>query len=222
MFLTETHFHTSLSSPCANVPPEEALAAYINCGYSALVVTDHFSRICREHYGIDDNGEWVDRFLSGYRYLKQTMTSMHVLLGMEIRFDENANDYLVFGFSEEDLYQHPTMYEWSIQEFYRYAHERGWLVVQAHPFRDGMTITPPSCVDGIEIFNGNPRHNSRNEMAEHWARLNGLLTTSGSDYHQRKDAARGGLVTESSITTIGELVAAIRSGVGIYRKMVNR
>ena len=128
MFLTETHFHTSLSSPCANVPPEEALAAYINCGYNALVVTDHFSRMCREYYGIEDNSEWVDRFLSGYRYLKQMMTSMHVLLGMEIHFDENATIILCLAFQRRICINTPPCTNGAFESFTAmHTSVDGWL-----------------------------------------------------------------------------------------------
>ena len=216
MFLTETHFHTALSSPCANVPPEEAVAMYADKGYATIVVTDHFSRLVRDHYGIADDVEWVDHFLRGYRHIRQLETPMAILLGMEIRFDENANDYLVFGFSEEDIYQYPDMYTWSVRQFKQYAEEKGWIILQAHPFREGMTVTAPTCIDGVEVYNGNPRHNSRNEMAAYWASINGFMKTAGSDYHQKEDLARGGLITDNRITTIGELIQAIRDSAGIY------
>lgn len=216
MHLTETHFHTSLSSPCANVLPEEAVAMYERCGYSTVVVTDHFSRFHRDHYNLKDDIEWVDHFLMGYRSIRKLAASMHILLGMEIKFDENSNEYLVFGLSEEDLYHHPDMYAWRIREFRKHADKNGWLVIQAHPFRDYMTVISPSYIDGIEVFNGNHRHNSRNEIARHWGEINGLLTTAGSDYHQMEDAARGGLVTDKPIETVNELITAIRNGAGIY------
>lgn len=34
--------------------------------------------------------------------------------------------------------------------------------------------------------------------------------TAGSDYHVRDDVARGGLITDKPITTVNELITAIR------------
>lgn len=38
--------------------------------------------------------------------------------------------------------------------------------MQAHPFRNGLKIVDPKHLDGIETYNGNPRHDSRNEIAK--------------------------------------------------------
>ena len=79
-----------------------------------------------------------------------------------------------------------------------------------------MTVIPPELIDGIEVFNGNPRHDSRNETAKHWAERFGLLSTSGSDFHWREDLARGGILTETPITTCAELIAAVKGGARLY------
>ena len=219
MFLTETHMHTALSSPCGRVKPEESIPAYKAAGYSAVVITDHFKRCCREGYGMTDDRAWIDKFLSGYRAAKEASASCGgpaVLLAMEICFDENANDYLVYGPTEDDLYRGPEMYAMGIRSFSTLARERGWLVVQAHPFRPHMVRCCPAYIDGVEVNNGNPRHNSRNLLAHAWAAEHGLLMTSGSDYHQVEDLARGGLLTPQLIGSISELIAAIRGKAGLY------
>ena len=219
MYLTETHFHTSLVSPCAKVPPEEAVAAYAERGYTTLVVTDHYNRWIYDYHGCEDPQAWVELFLSGYRRIceiARDYPEMQVLLGMELHLTENCNDLLVYGVTEQDLHDAPMLYDWSLRELRAYADKKGWLIIHAHPFRDGLTVLSPSYVDGVEVYNGNPRHNSRNEIARHWARLHGLLMTAGSDYHEREDVARGGLLTIEPITTIEELQAAIRKGAGLY------
>lgn len=218
MFLTETHMHTSLASPCGQVSPESGVAEYAMQGYHTLVITDHFKRYCREFYQKNDPHEWIDHFLSGYHAACHAATKfpeMHILLGMEICFDENFNDYLVYGPTEDDFYREPEMYTWGIQRFHKYAAEKGWLVLQAHPFRNHMTVNPSSHVDGIEVFNGNPRHDSRNDIAMNWADKFDLLKVSGSDYHIYEDLARGGIITDQPISTIAELIGAIRNHAGL-------
>ena len=218
MFLTETHMHTVPGSPCAKVMPEDAVESYIDSGYSTIVITNHFCRDCRNIYRLDDDKEWIDHFLLGYRNAHIAAKGrIHVLLGMEIRFDENANDYLVYGPTADDLYAIPDMYSWKLGQFHQYAALHGWMILQAHPFRNGMSVIASDQVDGIEVFNGNPRHDSRNDIAVGWANKFQLLRTAGSDFHQPEDLARGGLLTTTPITTIEELQQAIRNGAGLYR-----
>ena len=88
----------------------------------------------------------------------------------------------------------------NIKSFYELAHKNGFLVFQAHPFRIGMKVTNPQFLDGIEIFNGNPRHNSSNDIAEAWAKKYDLMVSSGSDYHEFEDLASGGIYFNKEIT----------------------
>ena len=64
--------------------------------------------------------------------------------------------------------------------------EEGFLVVQAHPFRQANYIDHirlyPACVHGIEVHNAN-RTPFENEMAEIYAEKYGLLKFAGSDNH---------------------------------------
>ena len=75
-----------------------------------------------------------------------------------------------------------------------------------------MTQAPPELLDGIEVFNGNPRHNSRNELALEYAEKNGLLKLSGSDFHQRQDLARGGILVPEEISNPLQLVDSMKNG----------
>ena len=39
--------------------------------------------------------DWIDKYLNGYYILKKEAEGkLNILLGMELRFDENINDYL--------------------------------------------------------------------------------------------------------------------------------
>lgn len=203
-YLYEMHFHTKDTSNCAHISAEKAVEEYIKAGYDGIVVTDHLSPSTYMKY----NREllpWkkkVDFFLRGYKNaLKAADGRINVLLGMELRFrtSEGDNDYLVYGINEKFLYDTPNLLEMNIKEFYKLAHKNEFLVFQAHPFRIGMKVTNPENLDGVEIFNGNPRHNSSNDIAEMWAKKYGLMVTSGSDYHEFEDLARGGIYFEKEI-----------------------
>lgn len=205
------HFHTKNTSNCANVPADIAVEEYIKAGYEGIVVTDHLSPSTFMKYG-RELLPWkkkIDFFLRGYNEAKKTANGrIPVLLGMELRFrtSEGDNDYLVYGINEEFLYSHPNLLEMNSRTFYDLAHKNGFLVFQAHPFRVGMKVTNPKYLDGVEIFNGNPRHNSSNDIAEMWAKKYDLMVTSGSDYHEIGDLGTGGIWFNKKITDNKTLV----------------
>lgn len=225
-YLYEMHFHTKDTSNCANVKAAVAVEEYIKAGYDGIVVTDHLSPSTFMKYG-RELLPWkkkVDFFLRGYKSaLKAANGRIPVLLGMEIRFrkSEGDNDYLVYGLNEDFLYKHSNLLEMNIKTFYELAKENGFLVFQAHPFRIGMKVTSPKFLDGIEIFNGNPRHNSSNDIAEMWAKKYDLLVTSGSDYHEIEDFGTGGIWFDKEILDNKTLVEELKKGEYEIKKLCN-
>ncbi len=199
------HFHTKNTSNCANVKAKKAVKDYIKAGYNGIVVTDHLSPSTYMKFG-RERLPWnkkVDFFLRGYKEALATADGkINILLGMELRFrtSEGDNDYLVYGINEDFLYNTPKLLEMDIKTFYKLCQKNGFLVFQAHPFRVGMKVTNPKYLDGIEIFNGNPRHNSSNDIAETWAKKYDLMVTSGSDYHEINDLGTGGIWFNKEIT----------------------
>lgn len=191
MYYIELHFHTAEASHCGRVPAEDGVRQYREAGYSGVVVTDHFSR--KERGGPGDR-EWdkvCARFLKGYYAAKTAAagTDFSVFLGMEIRFPYDENDFLVYGFKEEFLWEHPWIYMKELKELKELADREGLYIVQAHPFRQKCFLADTDCLHGIEIYNGNPRHDSRNECALRAAKKYRLGRTVGSDFHQPEDIA---------------------------------
>ena len=209
------HFHTKNTSNCANVKAKDAVEEYIKAGYDGIVVTDHLSPSTYMKYG-RELLPWkkkVDFFLRGYKEaLKTADGRIPVLLGMELRFrkSEGDNDYLVYGINEEFLYNTPELLNLNSRKFYELCQKNGFLVFQAHPFRVGMKVTNPKYLDGVEIFNGNPRHNSSNDIAEAWAKKYDLMVTSGSDYHEYEDLGTGGIWFNKEITDNKTLVEELK------------
>ena len=70
----------------------------------------------------------------------------------------------------------------------------------------------PSYVDGIEVYNSNPRHCDYNEKAEAMAKENGLFYLSGSDAHRVDDLGKVGILTEKEIKNSDDFIEVIRSG----------
>ena len=211
-FKTELHAHTSEVSPCGHVTAPEVAERFIAEGYSSLVITNHYC-----DYVIDTlKGSWqekMDYYVYPYHLMKEYAGDrLNVILGCELRFEGSINDYLIYGITEEFLRANPDLHKMSLRTFADLAHESGMLVVQAHPFRNGITIVNPALLDGMETFNGTPSYDGRNRVADAWAQQYGLIRTSGSDFHNPDQRGYGGILTSAAIRTGEELVSVLKSG----------
>ncbi len=184
----EMHYHTKETSPCGQVPAANGIQLYKDAGYDAVVITDHF---CDGALGGRERNwdDVVNDYLEGYRVaLKQGQKiGVKIALGLELRFPKSPNDFLVYGVTEEFLRDNPFSYLLSMTEFRELADRYGLIIVQAHPYRAYCYPEEPWFLDGIEVCNGNPRHNSNNDQALQYAVENGLFQTIGSDFHQEED-----------------------------------
>ncbi len=212
-YLYELHCHTSEVSNCGRVPAADVVSLLKSNGYTGVVITDHLTPegFCDEP--LTDWQKYIDRYLTGYRNAKAAADEeFDVLLGAEIRFPENDNDYLLFGVTEEFLRSNPYINHMSLREFSILARNNGILIIQAHPFRNNMVVVNPDYLDGYEVFNGNRRHDSKNEIAFFVSQLFRRIITSGSDFHQLEDLARGGIFSESRIQDVCQLTTLLKSG----------
>lgn len=211
-FKTELHAHTCEVSPCARVTAPEVAERFIAQGYTSLVITNHYC-----DYVIDNLlGTWqekMDHYLHPYHLMREYAGDrLNVILGCELRFEGSINDYLIYGMTEEFLRQNPELHKMSLRSFSTLARESGMLVVQAHPFRNGIMIVNPEYLDGMETFNGTPICDGRNTVAAAWAKRYGLICTSGSDFHTPDQSGYGGILTNAAIRSEKDLVAVLKSG----------
>ena len=213
MFKTELHCHSKDASPCSTESVQSLVEIYTRAGYDTVVLTNHFSPCVYEVYKCKNMGEYVDTFMKAFEMMKQaSKDKLTVLCGAEIRFNCNANDYLVFGDFEEYFRNTPEVFDFTPDYFHKVCQQKGWLFIQAHPFRNGITVTNPSFVDGIEVYNGHIGHSERNFIAKQWAEEYDLIKTSGTDLHYSYVPASGGILTEDKITSISQLVEILKSG----------
>jgi histidinol phosphatase-like PHP family hydrolase len=212
LFKFDTHVHTVETSPCARVKGAEIAKLYKEKGYSGIIVTDHYSIRTFIKMSGKSWDEKIEQYLSGYREAKRMgdAIGLKVLLGAELTFNFSINDYLVFGIDEEFLRKHLNLCKLGIAKLRKLADQYNLLVYQAHPYRLGMKRANPEFLDGVEVFNGNPRHNSKNDLALKFARKHGLLMSSGSDFHRMEDAATGGVFLPSVPENSQELVKMLR------------
>ena len=214
MYKTETHLHTSEVSRCGKVSAAEMISRYRDAGYTTVFVCDHFTADYFRRYGDISWEEKVSRHLRGYRAAKEAGDALgvHVLLSSELRFEGSVNDYLLYGIDESFLLECRGVFSMQIEAFIDYAHARGVSVIQAHPMRGGKCTPTPLYVDGMEVYNTNPRHENFTGETLAIARQHGLLITSGSDAHRPEDIACGGIQTDTPITSAAEYIAALRTG----------
>ena len=212
MFKIDTHTHTLETSSCARIEAKETVRLYKEAGYQGIIITDHYYDFYFENLIGLSWEEKVDQFLLGYHHATEEgiKQDLKVFLGLEIRFTENPNDYLVYGISEEFLKEHKELYTLGLKKFKKLIEKENILIIQAHPFRMHMIVAAPEDIHGVEVYNGNARHNSHNELSLAFAKEHSLMMSSGSDFHELEDLARGGMGFDYEINTAAEFVKALR------------
>lgn len=213
----ELHVHTSECDMAARCAAADIVKLYHNAGYDGLVITDHYFYVFYEWFADEVNGachqKIIDRYLRGYYAARNEGEKLGftVLPGAEVRFDGTINDYLLYGADESFFYNAPLLNKLSGLDKLMEILPADTLVVQAHPFRNKMTVCDPAPLFGIEVYNGGTEP-FRNELADTFASHYGKVKTSGSDFHSEGALARGGIVTDIKIKNNADLVSVLRSG----------
>ena len=195
----EAHVHTFPASRCSEVSVAEVITAYSQMGYDALVLTNHFIHGYNYMQGVSVD-EGIQKYLEDYDEAKALgeRLGLTVMLGAEIRFTENENDYLMYGVNETMLHEIYGYLEDGVENFRKNYKMPESVFLQAHPFRNGMTEIDPGLLDGMEIFNLHPGHNSRLAVAAMYAKDNNMdIRIAGSDFH----FLRGRCLSVSAVLT---------------------
>lgn len=206
-FKTELHAHTTPASGCSEITPEHLIEVYKEKGYTSIALTNHFI--------VDDADpqEKITKYLDDYYKTIEIgkKEGINIILGSEIRFSENYNDYLIYGIIPDDLYDINSLLDKGIDNFYKeYKNDKN-IILQAHPFRNGIELANPESIDGIEAFNLHPGHNSRVGFAAQYARKHGFLITCGTDYHHFGHEGLCGILTKEPITDSHQLAQVLKN-----------
>lgn len=210
-YKTELHLHTSPASGCSEVSVQDAVEIYSRLGYHSVVLTNHFYPGMRF---LEDKAKCIESYLEDYDLAVKLgqKYGINVILGCEMRFTENTNDYLLFGIDKVFL---DTAYEslrLGIAEFSKQFRNEERMIIQAHPFRNGMTEVAAEYLDGIEGFNMHPGHNSRNGFAAKYAKEHGLLITAGTDFHHYGHEGLSALLTKTVMKDSFDIVRVLKNG----------
>lgn len=207
-FTTELHAHTNPASFCGDFPADETVDFYKASRVTTLAITNHFN----SDLTVGNIKENVAKYLEDYHLAKESAKNdINVVLGIEIRFDGSNNDYLVFGIEEDELQFYAELTPYGIENFYKQAKNDRNVIIQAHPFRNGVTRAPIDSIDGIEAYNMHPNHNQRNALSVQHAKKNDLLVTGGSDFHHITHHALCLMRTKKELKDSFDIAAAIKS-----------
>ncbi len=211
-FKYDLHVHTSPVSKCGDFSPEEVIDRYAALGFSGVVITNHFSKSVLGDFTSAES--FTQYYLGDYKLAQSygAQKGVQVFLGMEIRFPENDNDYLVYGIEEDDVIKAYDYIFTDYETFYRGFKNDKNIIVQAHPFRNSCVLQNIDILDGIEVFNMHPGHNSRVGVAAKLVHDNpGLLITGGTDFHHEDHQGMCALCTKKKLSDSKSLADVIRS-----------
>lgn len=209
MYFIELHAHTKETSPCSHIAANELVIKYKELGYSTLIITDHYT----DNLLTCENPELVvDRFLAGYNsaLIAGKEIGLNVLLGMEIRFSNEKEDYLVYGVTREFLIKNYDICCKNIIELRKKLDESSlpFFISQAHPGRSLCKY--PTYLDGIEVYNAMNHDKKMNTIAKEYSIKYQLTPTSGTDCHSEKKIAKAGISTSLPVATTNDLISLLK------------
>ena len=208
----ELHAHTKPVSPCSEIPPADLVQAYIDQGFHGVVITNHFNL---EYLLGLPKEEALDYYLSGYEEAKKVAegTGLQVLLGTEVRFNEHPNEFMIYGVDRQILSECYDYLEKGLAAYRNDVKLPDSVLIQAHPFRDRMLRREPELMDGIEVFNMHPGHNSRVAQAARLAAsIPGCIKTVGTDFHHPGHQGLCALRVRQMPRDSFDMAAILRSG----------
>ncbi len=210
-YLTELHSHSFPVSSCSEFRAEALAEAYRKTGVSAMVLTNHFTP---NHFEGKPKEAFVREYIEAYREFRHYAEKVGIcaIFGMELRFSENNNDYLLYGIDEDDAYRIADYVNSGLARFRAEFAREGYLLIQAHPKRNGMMDMPLDLLDGYEAFNMHPGHNSRVGVSSRIAHEAGLIVTGGTDFHHPTHEGMCLLRTREKLTSSHDVARVLRSG----------
>ena len=161
----------------------EVLSAARERGIDGLILCNHY----QENYVTSEGAAAFAKIYIEEYYKTAAVAAqmgMRLFFGIEVTalLHENAH-ILVYGMEPEFLLDHPEIYAYPLEKIYALVHEKGGLVVQAHPYRGGGRVQDLNFLDGVEI-NCHPLYDDTHcERLKTVAHEAGVFVTCGGDYH---------------------------------------
>jgi 3',5'-nucleoside bisphosphate phosphatase len=190
--LIELHSHTSEHSLCSKIHAVDLVSLVRAAGIDGVVLTDH-------HY------LWADNDLEILRERAGVKENFLILSGQEV-FTSDFGDILVYG-ADQSFRQGILLS--AVRQAAPHA-----AIIWAHPYRGYLPTEIElfaADLDGIEIINTHHRLHENEQAINDW-RTWGNTATSGTDIHQADIATFYPTKFDVTISSIDDLVAALRNG----------
>lgn len=219
----DLHVHTSPVSPCGDIEPKGVIDRYKALGFSGIVITNHFNLSVLGNFS--SKASAMEYYLKDFYDAKKygAEIGFDVILGLEVRFPQNANEFLVYGIDEKDAFMAYDYLSKDYETFYKEFKNEHNLILQAHPYRPMCCIERSNLLDGIEVFNMHPHHNSCVALAAQTASLNPhFIITAGTDFHHEGHQGLGATCFKKRINDSFDLSMLLSSRDYIFEVCSNK
>ncbi len=220
MLKIAAHVHTLGTSGCAEVSPADVVRLYKKAEYDGIVVTNHYMKgVFEGYYAPMPHERQIEFYIAAYRETKRFAdeAGMLAFLGMELNLERYnvpgstypVYEFLCYGVTESFLRQNHRLFDLSQEQAFNLLSSNGIAMCQAHPFRTRTRFADPFLMHGAEVFNGNPRHNSRDRVAQAAAKAYDFIEVAGDDFHRPEDCGRAALYVPDGTDTDEKLANAL-------------
>ena len=214
--LIDLHAHSSGISRCCRVPIEKVIENSAAVGIDGIVLTNHYTK---NYVSDGDFCSFAKRYVAEYRYAKECgdAVGFKVFFGIEVTMEwDKGVHLLVYGTDDGFLDRHPTLFDYSLDKLYRAVKEAGGILIQAHPYRNGVDrLVDTDFLDGIEV-NCHPKYDATHvDNLSAIAKERGLILSCGGDYHADTPRVKCGVYLPDSLTYTKEIVEYMKNAARI-------
>lgn len=215
MYKYETHLHTCESSACGVSSGAEMAEFHKLQGYTGIFVTDHF---LNGNTAVPRNLPWEERielFCKGYENAKKKgdEIGLQVFFGWE--YSDRAIEFLTYNLDKRFLLDNPDLIDIDIHEYFRRVHAAGGFISHAHPFRERDYIPEqrfyPDEVDAVEAINIGNDNELFDIRATEFAEKSSLPCTSGTDIHDVRRFASGGMEFDHVLSDPADFARSVKA-----------
>ncbi len=211
--LIDLHMHSSGASRCCRISFSDGLVAAREVGLDGVALTNHYQKNYMQKLNLTLE-ELIERYQVEYdraRPIAET-AGMPFFFGIEVTMELYKRVHmLIYGLGPELLEEHPLMFDYTQEALYRAVHERGGILVQAHPYRNGSLLMDPQWMDGVEL-NCHPLYGDiylPEILAA--AKQHHLPLTCGGDYHADTYRPKCGMYLPDDLRDTRDLADYIRT-----------
>lgn len=192
----EFHLHVKGTSHCAKENPATIIADYKPLNYSGIVCTNHWNSSSMPHLKGFTFKRKLNSFINVFKDFKEQCEKegIKVYFGLELSLHKrdyrpgrfNCFEILVYGITLNEFIEYnKKLIHLTNAELKALADEKGWVLIQSHPYRNQSMQLPIEYVHGYEVFNSHKGHTERNEQSLLLCQKVDGIGTCGSDYHNK-------------------------------------